>query len=64
MAPLDKPAVAPEPAPPESPRWRISPDEIPPDLRDNWFVRGAMATTDEQQALLDKLAERDRHDAG
>jgi hypothetical protein len=64
MAPLDKPLAAPEPAPPVSPRWKLPPDEIPADLRDNWFVRGCMETTDAQQALLDKLAERDRRDAG
>lgn len=64
MAPLDKPAAAIDPAAPDSPRWKLSPDEIPPELADNWFVRGCMATTDEQQALLDKLAEQDRRDAG
>jgi hypothetical protein len=51
-------------AAPESPHWKLSPEEIPADLADNWFVRGCMATTDEQQALLDKLAEQDRRDAG
>ena len=53
------PASHPEP---ERRRWRIEPEEIPPELKDNGFLKGCTMITPEEEALLDRLAELDRLD--
>jgi hypothetical protein len=47
---------------PERPRWKIEPEEIPPELRDNGFLKGCTMITPEEESLLDQLAELDRLD--
>ena len=42
--------------------WKIDPEEIPPELKDNRFLRGCTTITPEEEALLDQLAELDRLD--
>jgi hypothetical protein len=53
------PASHPEP---ERRRWRIEPEEIPPELKDNRFLRGCTTIMPDEEALLDQLAELDRLD--
>jgi hypothetical protein len=47
---------------PERRRWRLEPEEIPPELQDNGFLRGCTMITPDEEALLDQLAELDRLD--
>ncbi len=47
---------------PEHRRWRVEPEEIPPELKDNGFLRGCTTITPDEEALLDQLAELDRLD--
>jgi hypothetical protein len=44
-----------------TPRWRLDPEEIPPELRDT-FLQTLTTLTDEEEAVLAELAEMDRLD--
>jgi hypothetical protein len=43
-------------------RWRVEPEEIPPELRDNSFVQYLTTLTPEDEALFDHLAQLDRRE--
>jgi hypothetical protein len=42
--------------------WKIEPEEIPPELKNNRFLQGCTTITPEEDALLDQLAELDQLD--
>lgn len=36
------------------PRWKVDPDEVPPELRDNFLVRYLVGLTPEQEAAIER----------
>ena len=53
---------APQPAPPVRLRWRVAPDEIPPEFVDNSIVQTLTRLTPEDERVLEHLADLDRRD--
>jgi hypothetical protein len=42
-----------------TPRWKVDPSEVPPELRDNFIVEYLVNLTPEQEASLDRADELD-----
>ncbi len=62
-------AEPPEPLPieggdPVRPPWRLTPEEIPPELADNPILRGLVTLSPKEEELLEHLALLDRRDPG